>query len=368
MSETHTRVVQWATGNVGTKSLRAVIEHPQLELVGLYVHSADKVGKDAGELCGEGHHRRARDQLDRRRARPRRRLRAVHAAGLRLRRRLPHPRVGRQHRDDARRVPPPGEYGSRRSPASRRRVRQGRDVDPRDRQQPRVHLGSTPPRPAVDGRAASSCCRSTSSPTCRRATRPKCCSSSWASAATRRNSTLRRFGHIGHAFGPSLSALADAIGLPIDSIESGGEIAVATHDVEIAAGTVPAGTVAAQRPFATAVRERGAAAAVPGELVRHHRSRAGVGSPRDRLARAGRRRHPARPRDPVPGRARALPTGVARVHRAPRCQRHHRRLRRSTRDPHHRRPPPGRPHLRLTEVRVGSWPRSRILASLDHQF
>ena len=28
------RVVQWATGNIGTKSLRAVIEHPDLELVG----------------------------------------------------------------------------------------------------------------------------------------------------------------------------------------------------------------------------------------------------------------------------------------------------------------------------------------------
>jgi len=48
------RVVQWATGNIGTKSLRAVIEHPNLELVGLYVHSPDKVGKDAGELCGVG--------------------------------------------------------------------------------------------------------------------------------------------------------------------------------------------------------------------------------------------------------------------------------------------------------------------------
>ena len=28
------RVVQWATGNIGTRSLRAVIEHPRLELVG----------------------------------------------------------------------------------------------------------------------------------------------------------------------------------------------------------------------------------------------------------------------------------------------------------------------------------------------
>jgi 4-hydroxy-tetrahydrodipicolinate reductase len=36
------------------RSLRAVIEHPDLELVGLYVYSDAKVGRDAGELCGAG--------------------------------------------------------------------------------------------------------------------------------------------------------------------------------------------------------------------------------------------------------------------------------------------------------------------------
>lgn len=46
------KVIQFATGNVGTLALRAVIEHPDLELVGLWVHSADKAGRDAGELCG----------------------------------------------------------------------------------------------------------------------------------------------------------------------------------------------------------------------------------------------------------------------------------------------------------------------------
>ena len=33
----------------------------------------------------------------------------------------------------------------------------------------------------------------------------------------------------GDAFGPSLSALADAIGLPLDAVEPGGEVAVATR-------------------------------------------------------------------------------------------------------------------------------------------
>lgn len=46
------RVIQWATGNIGLRSLRAVIEHPELELAGLWVHSADKAGQDAGVLCG----------------------------------------------------------------------------------------------------------------------------------------------------------------------------------------------------------------------------------------------------------------------------------------------------------------------------
>jgi len=48
------KVVQWATGNVGSLALRAIIEHPDLELVGLLVHSADKAGKDAGEIAGVG--------------------------------------------------------------------------------------------------------------------------------------------------------------------------------------------------------------------------------------------------------------------------------------------------------------------------
>jgi 4-hydroxy-tetrahydrodipicolinate reductase len=46
------RIAQWGTGNVGMKALRAVIEHPRMQLVALRVFSPGKVGKDAGELCG----------------------------------------------------------------------------------------------------------------------------------------------------------------------------------------------------------------------------------------------------------------------------------------------------------------------------
>jgi 4-hydroxy-tetrahydrodipicolinate reductase len=48
------RVIQWATGNIGLRSLRAVIEHPDLELVGLWVSNSEKAGRDAGALCDAG--------------------------------------------------------------------------------------------------------------------------------------------------------------------------------------------------------------------------------------------------------------------------------------------------------------------------
>ena len=48
------KVIQWATGNVGQLALRGIIEHPELELVGLLVHSPAKAGQDAGELAGVG--------------------------------------------------------------------------------------------------------------------------------------------------------------------------------------------------------------------------------------------------------------------------------------------------------------------------
>ena len=47
------RVIQWATGGVGRAAIQAVLNHPELELVGCWVHSADKAGRDAGELAGE---------------------------------------------------------------------------------------------------------------------------------------------------------------------------------------------------------------------------------------------------------------------------------------------------------------------------
>ena len=48
------RVVVWGTGFVGRMVIPEVVRHPAFELVGVGVSHPDKVGRDAGELCGIG--------------------------------------------------------------------------------------------------------------------------------------------------------------------------------------------------------------------------------------------------------------------------------------------------------------------------
>ena len=46
------KVIQWGTGAVGAHALRFVIEHPELELVGVKCHTQAKDGVDACEIAG----------------------------------------------------------------------------------------------------------------------------------------------------------------------------------------------------------------------------------------------------------------------------------------------------------------------------
>jgi 2,4-diaminopentanoate dehydrogenase len=46
------RVAQWATGNVGRHSIRAIVDRPDLELVAVRVTNAAKAGLDAADLAG----------------------------------------------------------------------------------------------------------------------------------------------------------------------------------------------------------------------------------------------------------------------------------------------------------------------------
>jgi hypothetical protein len=46
------RVIQWATGGVGRAAIEHVLDRPDLDLIGCWVHSSAKDGKDVGELVG----------------------------------------------------------------------------------------------------------------------------------------------------------------------------------------------------------------------------------------------------------------------------------------------------------------------------
>lgn len=46
------KVIQWCSGTVGTHAIKAVAERANLELVGMYAFSDNKVGQDAGTIAG----------------------------------------------------------------------------------------------------------------------------------------------------------------------------------------------------------------------------------------------------------------------------------------------------------------------------
>jgi hypothetical protein len=52
MSDRTYRVIQWATGSIGQISIRHFVDNPAFELVGAFVTSAEKDGRDAGEIAG----------------------------------------------------------------------------------------------------------------------------------------------------------------------------------------------------------------------------------------------------------------------------------------------------------------------------
>lgn len=54
MTNTPIRVFQVATGNVGSEMIKRIGTHPDLDLVGVHVYTPDKIGRDVGELAGIG--------------------------------------------------------------------------------------------------------------------------------------------------------------------------------------------------------------------------------------------------------------------------------------------------------------------------
>ncbi len=247
------RVVQWATGNIGTYALRGVIEHPDLQLVGLYVHSAEKDGCDAGSLCGLGPVGVAAT----------RDIEQIVGLGADCVLYMPaacdFDEVCRLLESGANVVTTRGEFHRPASldPAVRERVE-----DACKRGGTSIH--STGSSPGFISEAVplvlSSIQRRLDGLTI----------DEFADLSTRDSPELlfnvmgfgkdpsrfdqRRWAHGAAAFGPSLALVADALSLPLDSVESGGEVAVAARPVEIAAGTIEAGTVAAQRMTVSGLR------------------------------------------------------------------------------------------------------------------
>ncbi|GAB5450457.1 MAG: dihydrodipicolinate reductase [Halioglobus sp.] len=46
------KVVQWTSGGVAKAAVKGILSHPDLELVGMFAFSPEKVGKDIGDLAG----------------------------------------------------------------------------------------------------------------------------------------------------------------------------------------------------------------------------------------------------------------------------------------------------------------------------
>jgi len=246
------RVVQWATGNIGSRSLRHIIEHPGLTLAGVYVTSAAKAGQDAGELCGLPPtgvaatsdideilalgadcvlYMPASCDLDQ--------VCGILAAGTNI-------------------VTTRGEFHHPASMAPADRERVERACAERG-----ASIHSTGSSPGFISEAIplvlASIQRRLDTLTI----------NEYADCSTRDSPDMlfnlmgfgRRvedfppqwFGYISYAFGPSLRLVAEAVGLPLDSVTASGELAVTPEKLTIAAGTLDAGTVAAQRLTVTGV-------------------------------------------------------------------------------------------------------------------
>jgi 4-hydroxy-tetrahydrodipicolinate reductase len=248
------RVVQWATGNVGLRSLRNVIEHPGLELVGLYVYADAKRGRDAGELCGlPPTGVRATNSLDE--------ILALKADCV-----LYMPQY--INADELCRILESGTNVV----TTRTEFHHPRSMDAalRERVEAACQRGnssihSTGSSPGFSTEALPLVLASLE----RRLDRLHI--NEYADMSSRNSpqmlfevmgfgapldkiNSAGRVHYLREAFGGSLSVVADAIGLPLERIEAHGELAATARDVEIAAGKVAKGTVGAMRTTVSGMR------------------------------------------------------------------------------------------------------------------
>ena len=240
------RVIQWATGNIGSRALRTVIEHPRYELAGLYVSSPDKAGKDAGELAGIAPCSiKATNSVEDIIATPA-------DCVLYMRQGIDWDQVCAILASGKNIVTTRGEF----------HYPPRMDADARARVEAACREGgtsiySTGSSPGFSTEALAIPLLSLS----RRL--DLLTVNEFADVSSRDSPDMlfkimgfgeadptfdqRRAQHLKGDFGNSLSQIGDAIGLPFDEIDAFGENAVTTRDVTIAAGIVPKGTVGAMR-------------------------------------------------------------------------------------------------------------------------
>ncbi|NEB02822.1 dihydrodipicolinate reductase [Streptomyces sp. SID13726] len=240
------RVVQWATGTIGARSLRGVVEHPGLELAGVYVHSADKAGRDAGELCGLGAvgvtaTRSVEDVL---------------GSGADCVLYMPllcdPDEVCLLLESGANVVTTRGEFHH---PASMDPVVRKRVEAACERGGTSIHSTGSSPGFITEAvpLVLTSIARRLESATIdeyadlSRRPSPELLFGVMGFGSPPADFDERRLTHARTSFGPSLRLVAEALSLPLDSLEAGGELATARHRTRIAAGELAAGTVAAQR-------------------------------------------------------------------------------------------------------------------------
>lgn len=240
------RVIQWATGNVGLRALRSVIEHPLLDLAGLWVSSDAKAGRDAGELAGL----------------PRCGITATNSVDdlvatpadcvLYMRQGTDLDELCRLLESGKNIVNTRGDFHH---PAG-----MARDV--RERIETACQAGSA--SLYSTGSSPGFVTEALPLPLLSLSRRLECLTiDEYADLASRNSPALlfdvmgfgrqpgafdpRQIAHVKQDFAGSLAQLADATGIAIDDWDATGEFGAATRDIPIAAGIVPVGTVAAQR-------------------------------------------------------------------------------------------------------------------------
>lgn len=248
------RVIQWATGNVGSRGLRTVIEHPELELVGLWVSSDAKAGKDAGELAGIApvgikattsaaelialdadcvlYMRQGVDWDE---------VCAILASGKNIattRGEFHNPKMmdqaARARVEDACRKGGTSVYSTGSSPG---------------------FITEALAIPLLSMQRRLDCLTIDEFADCSSRNSPEMLFQIMGFGSPMGPYDQRRADHLKYDFGNSLAVIADAIGLSFDEIEAFGELSPVTEDIPIAAGVVPKGTVGAMRTTITGLHK-----------------------------------------------------------------------------------------------------------------